>query len=75
MLIARPGNQLAWLAGQGKNSSLLDLHGLHVAEAQEILKRELVPLKNQAGRQPSKIHILVGTGHHTKVGSHSTPSA
>ena len=46
---------------------MLDLHGLHVAEALAILKRELLPLLQQAGRKSTKLHILVGTGHHTKV--------
>ena len=42
-------------------SSTIDLHGLHVAEALQILKREL------AGKLPGElISILVGTGHHTK---------
>ncbi|KAK9842875.1 hypothetical protein WJX74_003776 [Apatococcus lobatus] len=50
----------------GKASSLLDFHGLHVTEAQAILKRELLPLKTQSGHKASKVHILVGTGHHTK---------
>ena len=46
------------------NSSTIDLHGLHVAEALQILKREL-----GAGGGKSRgefISILVGTGHHTK---------
>ena len=41
---------------------MLDLHGLHVAEAINVLQRELPNFK-AAGRV---VHILVGTGHHTK---------
>ena len=50
---------------------LLDLHGLHVNESLKILGRELAQLREGAGqakgRVPVKVHILVGTGHHTKV--------
>lgn len=50
---------------------LLDLHGLHVNEALKILGRELGQLGDGAGqakgRVPVKVHVLVGTGHHTKV--------
>lgn len=50
---------------------LLDLHGLHVNESLKILGRELAQLQEGAGqakgRVPIKVHILVGTGHHTKV--------
>ena len=46
------------------NSSTIDLHGLHVAEALQILKRELGA---GGGRSRGEfISILVGTGHHTK---------
>ena len=52
---------------------MLDLHGLHVAEAINVLRRELPNFK-AAGRV---VHILVGTGHHTKerVGGARLPSA
>ena len=47
---------------------LLDLHGLHVNEALKILSREISQLQQGGkGRVPIKVHILVGTGHHTKV--------
>ena len=49
---------------------LLDLHGLHVNEALKILSREISQLQQAGqgkGRVPVKVHILVGTGHHTKV--------
>ncbi|KAL0020069.1 hypothetical protein WJX79_002049 [Trebouxia sp. C0005] len=48
---------------------LLDLHGLHVNEALKILGREIGQLQEVAqgkGRAPVRVHILVGTGHHTK---------
>lgn len=47
---------------------MLDLHGLHVAEAIPILKRELTALKAQAAhtRQRQQVYVVVGTGHHTK---------
>ena len=55
---------------------LLDLHGLHVNESLKILGRELAQLQEGAGqakgRVPVKVHILVGTGHHTKVCCRST---
>ena len=49
---------------------MLGLHGLHVSEAIKILSRELGQLKAGAqgkGRAPVRVHVLVGTGHHTKV--------
>ena len=48
---------------------LLDLHGLHVNEALKILGREIGQLQEGGqgkGRLPVRVHILVGTGHHTK---------
>ncbi len=41
---------------------MVDLHGLHVAEALQFLSREL-----DAASQDAHLHVLVGTGHHTKV--------
>lgn len=46
----------------------LDLHGLHVAEAKRILKRELELRSASKTRGTRKVvYLLVGTGHHTKV--------
>lgn len=48
---------------------LLDLHGLHVNESLKILGREIGQLQEGGqgkGRVPVRVHILVGTGHHTK---------
>ena len=59
--------------GDRGGTPLLDLHGLHVAEAINVLRRELPNFKS-SGRM---VHILVGTGHHTKerVGGARLPSA
>lgn len=49
---------------------LLDLHGLHVSEALKILGREIGQLQEGQqgkGRVPVRVHVLVGTGHHTRV--------
>lgn len=46
---------------------VLDLHGLHVAEAVELLSSEL-PVASDIGIQ--SVHVLVGTQHHT-AGKHS----
>ena len=54
--------------GGGKDG-VIDLHGLHVAEAISILRRELSRLRSSGH---SHAQVLVGTGHHT-VGSR-TPS-
>jgi hypothetical protein len=46
---------------------MLDLHGLHVSEGLRILSRELSQLRdNVKGRVPIQVHVLTGTGHHTK---------
>lgn len=54
--------------GGGKDG-VIDLHGLHVAEAISLLRRELSRLRSSGYMHAQ---ILVGTGHHT-VGSR-TPS-
>jgi len=43
---------------------LLDLHGLHAAEAVGVLRARLAALRAQRG-PGSVVHVLVGTGHHT----------
>jgi DNA-nicking Smr family endonuclease len=53
----------------GGRDGVIDLHGLHVAEALSILRRELARLRSSG--YPC-VQILVGTGHHT-IGSR-TPS-
>jgi len=53
----------------GGRGGVIDLHGLHVAEALALLRRELPRLRD--GGEPYA-RVLVGTGHHT-VGSR-TPS-
>jgi hypothetical protein len=53
----------------GGSGGVIDLHGLHVAEALNLLRRELARLRDSGC---SHAQILVGTGHHT-VGSR-TPS-
>lgn len=44
----------------------LDLHGQHVPEALAILEAELRPGR---GGGSGTLQVLVGTGHHTKVGA------
>ena len=53
----------------GGRDGMIDLHGLHVAEALNLLRRELSRLRSSGH---SHAQVLVGTGHHT-VGSR-TPS-
>jgi DNA-nicking Smr family endonuclease len=42
---------------------IIDLHGLHVSEAQDCLT-ELIPIFEKVGLK--KLKIVTGTGHHTK---------
>ncbi|KAK9807167.1 hypothetical protein WJX73_003072 [Symbiochloris irregularis] len=59
--------------GQGA-LKLIDLHGLHVTEAVDALRREVkaARARRQAARQPGteRVSVIVGTGHHTK-GKHA----
>jgi hypothetical protein len=50
--------------GAGGNVPLIDLHGLHVAEALAALRARLAALRAARGAG-SRVHVLVGTGHHT----------
>ena len=65
---ARAANNIYSSRGGGSDG-VIDLHGLHVAEAITLLRRELTRLQTSGY---SHARILVGTGHHT-VGSR-TPS-
>ncbi|WOL01058.1 polyadenylate-binding protein-interacting protein 7-like isoform X1 [Canna indica] len=52
----------------GEQDPLIDLHGLHVTEAIQVLNHELRALKNtaRATGQRLRVMICVGTGHHTR---------
>ena len=47
---------------------MIDLHGLHVNEAVNVLKHELAMLRRtaRASGQQLQVMVCVGTGHHTK---------
>lgn len=45
-------------------TKLIDLHGLHVAEALGILRGEVSKIRSQHASE--SVQIVVGTGHHTK---------
>ena len=51
------------MQNRGNRPPMLDLHGLHVAEALSMLQRELPGCRS---RGSLLVHVLVGTGHHTK---------
>ncbi|KAI3827698.1 hypothetical protein L1987_01781 [Smallanthus sonchifolius] len=53
--------------GRGRER-IIDLHGLHVNEAIQVLKRDLMTLRNIARSTEHRVqvYICVGTGHHTK---------
>jgi hypothetical protein len=55
-------------SSHGGGDRLIDLHGLHVSEAINILKVELTALKSATRATGERIHVMVcvGTGHHTK---------
>ncbi|XP_010417414.1 PREDICTED: polyadenylate-binding protein-interacting protein 7-like [Camelina sativa] len=50
------------------NERMIDLHGLHVSEALQVLKHELSVLRSTARATLERLHvyICVGTGHHTR---------
>ncbi|XP_074286338.1 polyadenylate-binding protein-interacting protein 7 [Silene latifolia] len=55
--------------GGGRNQDVIDLHGLHVNEAIQMLKLDLNKLRNEAarlGEHRRPVYICVGTGHHTR---------
>lgn len=57
--------------GQGNgrgNERMIDLHGLHVSEALQVLKHELNVMRStaRATQERLQIYICVGTGHHTR---------
>ncbi|KAF8055263.1 hypothetical protein N665_1300s0010 [Sinapis alba] len=47
---------------------MIDLHGLHVSEALQVLKHELSVLRStaRATQERLQVYICVGTGHHTR---------
>ncbi|CAH2060846.1 unnamed protein product [Thlaspi arvense] len=58
-------------AGQGNsrgNERMIDLHGLHVSEALQVLKHELSVSRSTARvtQERLQVYICVGTGHHTR---------
>ena len=65
---SRNGNLPAAVA---KHSSVvLDFHGLHASEAVRILDRELERMaSSKRSEQLLTVRLIVGTGHHTKVGT------
>ncbi|KAG6516492.1 polyadenylate-binding protein-interacting protein 7-like [Zingiber officinale] len=52
----------------GEQDRLIDLHGLHVTEALQVLNHELRTLRSTARATRQRLHVMicVGTGHHTK---------
>ncbi|ESQ50238.1 hypothetical protein EUTSA_v10001942mg [Eutrema salsugineum] len=57
--------------GQGNsrgNERMIDLHGLHVSEALQVLKHELSVMRStaRATQERLQVFICVGTGHHTR---------
>ena len=57
------------MQGNGRGQEkIIDLHGLHVSEAIQVLKRDLTLLRSAARslEQRLPVYICVGTGHHTR---------
>ncbi|XP_057467712.1 polyadenylate-binding protein-interacting protein 7 [Actinidia eriantha] len=57
------------MQGNGRGQErIIDLHGLHVSEAIQVLKRDLTVLRSTARsvEQRLPVYICVGTGHHTR---------
>ncbi|KAJ0260229.1 Smr domain-containing protein [Hirschfeldia incana] len=54
--------------GEGGSERMIDLHGLHVSEALQVLKQELSVLRStaRATHERLQVYICVGTGHHTR---------
>ncbi|KAG2298800.1 hypothetical protein Bca4012_010304 [Brassica carinata] len=57
--------------GQGNSRGserMIDLHGLHVSEALQVLKHELSVFRStaRATQERLQVYICVGTGHHTR---------
>ncbi|KAJ4903048.1 CTC-interacting domain 7 [Raphanus sativus] len=54
--------------GEGGSERIIDLHGLHVSEALQVLKQELSVLRSKARatQERLQVYICVGTGHHTR---------
>ncbi|EOA26806.1 hypothetical protein CARUB_v10022901mg [Capsella rubella] len=65
--IYRQRNPVGQGNGRG-NERMIDLHGLHVSEALQVLKHELSVLRStaRATQERLQIYICVGTGHHTR---------
>jgi Domain of unknown function (DUF1771) len=53
---------------------LIDLHGLHVTEALTMCRSALLSVRSERG-PGAVVHVLVGTGHHTKVSAARVPAA
>ncbi|CAN8284371.1 unnamed protein product [Cochlearia groenlandica] len=66
--IYRQRNPVGQGNGRGGNEKMIDLHGLHVSEALQVLKHELSVLRSRARatQERLQIYICVGTGHHTR---------
>lgn len=58
--------------GARGGAAVIDLHGLHVAEALDALATELARL-GATGAAGRRVHILVGTGHHSKARPKALP--